>query len=189
MRILDYGEGIVTNWGTHLLDVASLINGSERSGPVSVEGTGKHPPEGSLWNTLIDFQLHYQYANGVTLDYKMDVPYLRVEGDEGWIQAHWHSDGGLKASDPKLLRTKLKDSDRRVPTRGDKEDFISAILHGTTPMADAEIGHRTCSIGQIGHLAIQRGKRLEWDPASEKFTNDPEANPLLTGTYREPWKL
>jgi predicted dehydrogenase len=189
MRILDYGEGIVTNWGTHLLDVASLINGSERSGPISVEGKGSFPPDGSLWNTLVDFELHYQYADGVTLDYKMDVPYLRVEGDEGWIQAHWHSQGGLKASDPKLLRIKLKDSDKRGPTRGDKEDFISAILHGTTPMADAEIGHRTCSIGQIGHIAIQRGKRLEWDPETERFTNDTDVNTLLTGTYRAPWKL
>jgi predicted dehydrogenase len=189
MRILDYGEGIVTNWGTHLLDVASLINGSERGGPVAVEGTGAYPPEGSLWNTLIDFKLHYRYANGVTLDYKMDVPYLRVEGDEGWIQAHWHSEGGLKASDPKLLRMKLKESDRRVPTRSDKQDFISAIREGTTSMADAEVGHRSCTIGRIGHIAISRGKPLDWDPVAERFANDPDANALLLGRYRAPWKL
>lgn len=190
MRILDYCEGMVTNWGTHLIDVASLINGSERSGPVSVEGTGRYPEPGSgLWNTLLEFDLHYRYANGVKLDYKMDVPYLRVEGEEGWIQAHWNSEGGLKASDSKILRIKLKDSDTRVPTRGDKADFISAITKGTTVMADAEIGHRTCSVGQIGHIAIQRGHKLEWNPETERFTNDDEANKLLTGTYRGPWKL
>lgn len=190
MRILDYCEGVVTNWGTHLLDVASLINGSERGGPVSVEGKGVYPEPGSgLWNTLIDFQLHYRYANGVTLDYKMDVPYLRVEGEEGWIQAHWHSQGGIKASDMNILRTKLKGSDKRVPTRGDKEDFISAIRNGTPVMADAEIGHRTCSIGQIGHIAIQRGKRLEWNPETEQFVGDPEANKKLVGSYRDPWHI
>lgn len=189
MRILDYGEGIVTNWGTHLLDVASLMNGSERSGPVSVEGQGTYPPDGSLWNTLIDFQIQFRYSNGVLIDYKMDVPYLRVEGDEGWVQAHWHSEGGIKASDPKLLRTKFRESDLRVPTRGDKHDFISAITRGTQPMADAEIGHRTCSLGQIGHIAIRRGARLDWDPVKETFANDPDANAMLTGTYRAPWKL
>ena len=120
----------------------------------------------------------------------MDVPYLRVEGEDGWIQAHWHSDGGYKVSDPKILRIKLKDSDLRVPKRSDKEDFISAIRNGTPLMADAEIGHRTCSIGQIGHIMLQRNKRsLRWDPDKERFTDDEEANKLLTGSYREPWSL
>lgn len=189
MRILDYGEGIVTNWGTHLLDVASLINGSERGGPVSVEGTGTFPPEGSLWNTLIDFQIRFRYANGVAIDYKMDVPFLRLEGDEGWVQAHWHSQGGITASHPKLLHTKFRDTDRRVPTRGDKQDFISAITRGTAPMADAEIGHRSCSLGQIAHIAIRRGKRLDWNPDTEKFADDAAANDMLSGTCREPWKI
>ncbi len=38
----------------------------------------------------------------------IDKPYLRVEGDDGWIQAHWHSDGGLQAHDRNILRTKLR---------------------------------------------------------------------------------
>ena len=190
MRVIDYCEGMICNWGTHLIDVAQLINGTERGGPIAVEGSGRYPAPGSgLWNTLIDFKGKFQYANGVVLDYKMAVPYLRVEGEEGWIQAHWHSKGGLKASDPNLLRLKFKDSDRRVPTRGDKEDFIHGIRTGTPVMIDAEIGHRTCSMGQICHIAIQRGKRLDWDPAIEQFTNDPEANAMLHGSYREPWSL
>jgi myo-inositol 2-dehydrogenase/D-chiro-inositol 1-dehydrogenase len=191
MRNLDYCEGMITNWGTHLLDVASLINGSERSGPISVEGTGSFQTNGlGLWNTLEKFEMQYKYKNGVTIDYVMDVPYLRVEGEDGWIQAHWHSKGGLKASDMNIFRTKLKDSDIQVPTRSDKGDFISAIRNGTEVMADAEIGHRTCSIGQIGHILVQRGKsRMEWDPDTETFPGDAEANKLLHGTYRGPWKL
>ena len=189
MRILDYGEGIVTNWGTHLIDVAQLINGTERSGPVEVEGRGNRPPEGSLWNTLTDFELHYRYANGVTLEYRMDVPFLRVEGDEGWIQAHWNSPGGLKASDRTILTTKLRPDEVRVPNRGDKADFISAIRDGVKVMADAEVGHRTCSVGQIGHIAIQTGRRMTWDPTAEKFQDDPDANEKLRGRYRGGWQV
>ena len=188
MRVLDYSEGMISNWGAHLLDVVQLCHGSERGGPVAVEGTGRRPDSG-LWNTLTDFDVHFRYADGVTIDYKMDVPYLRVEGEEGWIQAHWNSAGGLKASDPKILRTKFKESDRRVPTRGDKEDFIAAIRRGLPVMTDAEIGHRTCSMGQIAHIAIQRGHPLAWDPHAEQFTNDPGANPLLRGSCRAPWKI
>lgn len=189
MRVLDYAEGMITNWGTHLIDVANLINGSERTGPISVEGIGTYPPEGSLWNTLIDFQARYLFANGVIMDHKIDVPYLRVEGDEGWIQAHWHSEGGLQAHDPSILRTALRPNDRRVARRSDKGDFINAIKTGAPVMADAEVGHRTCSVAQLGHIAIRRGKRLEWDPQAERFLNDEEANRLLGGSYREPFLL
>lgn len=189
MRIRDYCEGIICNWGTHLLDVSQLINGSERSGPVSVEGKGRYAEPESLWNTLTDFQVQFRHANGVTVDYRMETPYLRVEGDEGWIQAPFGGGGGFTASDPKLLQIKLRPSDRRVPTRGDKQDFIEAIRNGSKVMADAEIGHRTCSMGQIARIAIQRGKRLDWDPAKETFPGDAEANAQLQGTYRAPWTL
>ncbi len=184
MRIQDYCAGMVSNWGTHLLDVAQLIHGSERTGPVSVEGTGRSLPEDSvLWNTLTEFEVRFRYQDGLTIDYRMDTPYLRVEGDEGWIQAPFGDlTGGFKASDPKLLRIKLKETDSRVPTRPDKADFISAILNGTKVMCDAEVGHRTCSLGHIANIAIQRGKRLDWNPEIERFGNDESANLMLKGT-------
>ena len=30
-------------------------------------------------------------------------------------------------------------------------------------------------MGQIGHIAIQRGHKLDWNPDTERFTNDDEA--------------
>lgn len=189
MRISDYATGMICNWGGHLLDVANLINGSSHSGPVRMDGTGIFPEPGSLWDTLIGFDLHYQYANGVKLDYMIDKPYLRVEGDEGWIQAHWHSEGGLQSHDRKILSTKLRESDKRVPTRSDKQDFIEAILNGSPVMIDADVGHRVNTQCLLGLAAIKSGKVLEWDPATEKITNHPEAAAHITGTYRGQWDL
>ncbi len=192
MRCLDTCEGMITNWGAHLLDVAQLANDTERTGPVSVEGQGEYPPSGSgLWNVLIRFRVQYRYANGVVMDYVMDKPYLKVEGDEGWVKGYWITDGGLSASDPRLLRIKFKDSDIKLPQRTDKGDFIHCIKNRAPreSMADAEVGHRTCTIGQIGHIAIRLGRRLEWDPLKERFVNDTEADKMLAGTYRAPWRL
>ncbi len=182
MRYLDYCESTITNWGTHLLDVAQLANDTERTGPVSVEGEGTYPdPDSGVWNVLTDFKVQYRYADGLTLDYKVDVPYLRVEGDEGWIQGHWHSPGGLTASDNSFLRFRPAESDIQIPQRGDKEDFVHCIANNAPQesMIDAEVGHRTNSMCQIAHIAIMRGKRLDWDPNKEQFTNDPQANLLL----------
>jgi len=148
--------------------------------------TGTFPGPGVLWDTITGFELQYQYANGVQLDYKIDQPYLRVEGDEGWIQAHWHSRGGLQAHDRKILTTPLCDTDTQVPTRSDKQDFISAITEGTPVMIDAEAGHRVNTQCLLGRAAIKLGKNLDWDPASEIATNDANALATMKGTYRAP---
>jgi predicted dehydrogenase len=190
LRISDYCAGMACNWGGHLIDVANMINGTSHSGPVSVEGTGSFPENAnSLWDTIIGMDLHYRYANGVTLDYKISTPYLRVEGDEGWIQAHWNSKGGIQAHDRKILTMKPRPNDKPVPSRTDKADFISAITEGTPVMIDAESGHRVNTQCLLGLAAIKRGKKLEWDPVKETVTNDAEALAAIKGTYREPWDL
>ena len=56
-------------------------------------------------------------------------------------------------------------------------------------MIDAEIGHRTCSMGQIAHIAIKQGTRLDWNPVAEQFSQSAQANALLLRPYRSPWKL
>lgn len=193
MRCRDTCEGMITNWGTHLLDIAQLAHGSERTGPVEVEGTGEYPAAGSgLWNVLLNFRARFRYADGVEIDYRTsDAPYVRFEGDEGWVQSTWFDGGGLKAgvtaSSDALLHVELKDSDIRVPARMDKEDFIHGIKTGETVMSDAEIGHRTCSMGQIAHIAVQVGRKLTWDPVAERFPEDEAASALLTRPVRGDW--
>lgn len=194
MRCRDTCEGMITNWGTHVIDVAQKVNNSQRTGPVSVEGTGKYPDPGSgLWNVLVDFKVQFKYVSGITMDYIINSggAYLRVEGEEGWIQANWHGKGGFQASDIKILRTKFKKSDIRFPNRSDKGDFIYCIRNNAPneSMADAEVGHRTCSMGQLAHIAIQCGGRLNWNPEKEIFAGDDEANKMLSIEYRAPWGL
>jgi hypothetical protein len=190
MRCRQTCEGMVTNWGTHTIDVAQLLHDTERTGPVSVEGTGKYPAPGSgIWGVLLNFKIQYRYADGVILDYHTDKgAFIRVEGDEGWINTPWFS-GQMTASDRNILRIKLKDSDIHLPLRQDKEDFLYGIKNNAPTMADAEIGHRTCSMCQIGHIAIQRGRKLAWNPDTERFAGDRKANQMLNKSYRNPWNL
>ncbi len=190
MRCRDTCEGMVTNWGTHVIDVAQSLHGTERTGPVSVEGQGQYPAAGSgLWGVLLNFRVQYKYADGVVLDYHTDKgAFIRVEGEDGWIHAPWLG-GQMTASDPDILRIKLKDSDVHLPQRQDKEDFLYGIKNSAPTMADAEIGHRTCSMCQIAHIAIQRGRKLAWNPDTERFADDDEANRMLSKSYRAPWDL
>ena len=193
MRCRNTCEGMITNWGTHLLDIAQLAHDSERTGPVEVRAAGEYPePDSGLWNVLLSFEAWFRYADGVEIDYRTsEAPYIRYEGDDGWIQSVWFSGGaytyGITASSDEVLKSPTDDTAIRIPRREDKEDFIHAIKTGDPVMIDAEIGHRTCSMGQIAHIAIQRGKALTWDPHSERFTNDDDANALLERPMRGDW--
>lgn len=178
MRRLEYCDGMVTNWGTHHNDLAQSANGTDRTGPVEVEGRGTYPRPESFWQVLLDFEIQYRYANGVRLHYRIvEQPSLRFEGTEGWIYAD--DTGKLEASKPSILEPGGGANWKRLEKKEDKRDFIDAVKTRGATMADAEVGHRTTSVCHLGHIAIQVGKRLEWDPAKERFTNSEEANRFL----------
>ena len=187
MRVLDYCDGMVTNWGTHLNDIAQWGNGTERTGPVEVEGRGTYPDRG-LWNVLLSFDIQYKYADGVRLFYKIDEPYVRFEGDEGWIHADYRT-RELTAEPESILKSEIRDDEIHLPLKSEKADFIEAVKNRGQTLEDAEVGHRTTSLCHLGHIAIQVGKELEWDPDVERFTNSEEANRYLTRWMRSPWSL
>ena len=58
MNIRDYSDGKILNWTTHLNDIAQWGNDTDRTGPVAVEGHGKYPPAGSLWDVCYQFRVH-----------------------------------------------------------------------------------------------------------------------------------
>ena len=187
MRVPDYCEGMVTNWGAHLNDIAQWGNGTDRTGPVEVAGSGKYPRDG-LWNVLLSFELEYKYADGVKLFYNISQPHVRFEGSAGWIQADYN-DRSLKAEPASILKSPIGPDEIHLPLKSEKRDFIDTVKTRGQTLADAEVGHRTNSLCQIGHIAIQLGRKLRWNPEAEKFINDDPANRLLSRPMRSPWRL
>jgi hypothetical protein len=45
------------------------------------------------------------------------------------------------------------------------------------------------SIAHIGNIAMILGRKLKWDPAAERFVDDPGADEMLSREQREPWTL
>ncbi len=185
----DYCDGVLVNWGHHLADVVQWANGTERSGPVEVEGKGELPPADGLWNVLLDFQVEYRYANGVTLSYTTGHPYVRFEGSEGWINVQYGPDE-LTAEPASILTAELGPDAVRVPLKNEKRDFIDCVKTRSQTLEDAEVGHRATSLCQIGYIAVQVGEKLRWDPDAERFVDHDEADKLLRGApAREPWRV
>ena len=189
MNVQDYCDGLITNWGTHLNDIVQWGNNTERTGPVEVEGTGKYPPAGSMWDVLMEFEVTYRYANGVKLIYKTERPYVRFEGTEGWIQVNYFPTN-IEAEPKSVLDSKIGPDEIHFRLKGDKRDFLDCVKSRGQTLEDAEVGHRTTTLCHLGHIAIQVGEKLQWDPDAERFTNSDAANQLIARPPgRDPWAL
>jgi predicted dehydrogenase len=188
MLIRDYCDGMICNWGTHLLDIVQWTLGTEGTGPVSVEGTGTFHPADGLSGVLSTFDVHYTYADGVTLNYRMaGRPFVRFEGTDGWVEAEWWK--GVSASDPEITKAPIEPDGLTTRQVNEKLDFIDSIAQGRETLIPEEVGHRTNSLCQLGLIAIEEGRKLRWDPTHERFTHNDQANQRLDRPLREPWTL
>jgi hypothetical protein len=70
-------------------------------------------------------------------------------------------------------------------------NFLDAVKSRTDPVAPVEVGHRSATVCHLGNIAVRLGKRkiLQWDPAAERFTNDDDANAMLSRPKRAPWTI
>ena len=190
MNIRHYCDGMILNWTTHLNDIAQWGNNTDRTGPVAVAGHGKFPPPGSLWDVCYEFEFTCTYANDVKLICKTDAPYTRFEGEAGWIQANFGGRETLAAEPASLLDSQIGPNELHFPLLHEKRDFLNAVKTRGPTLEDAEVGHRTSSLGHLGHIAIQLGRKLKFDPDRERFVGDDEANQLLAlPPGRSPWAV
>lgn len=191
MRVSTYAQGMIANWGAHYFDMAQWANNSEYTGPVEVVGKGEFPK--SLWNTMINFEVTYRYANGVELTCKQtptSKPSIKYTGTTGWLFLDGYG-GATTASDPKILDHKTEKGELDFSTvLSDKGDFITSIKTGKPTLNPIEVGHRTISISQIGLIACQLEEKLTWNPEKELFVGNNSANALLASPLaRNPWNM
>jgi predicted dehydrogenase len=187
--IWDYSGGIICDWGAHLFDTAQWANDTERSGPVEVEGTGTHW-EGGLYNTVKDYDVTYRYANGVVMTCKPGNPSIKFVGTEGWVgNTGWR--GSVQASSQKILDSQIGAGELHLYTnpKGEHDDFLQCVKSRKDPYFPVDIGHRVSTVCHLANIAIKLGRKLKWNPESELFVGDDEANKMLDRLRRDPWQL
>jgi predicted dehydrogenase len=172
----DIGGGGFSDFGAHHFDIAQWALGMDDSGPVEVI-----PPDGKEHDRLV-----FVYANGVPMYHGAEADCV-FNGTKGRILV---SRGFLRAEPESILDTKLGPGDVHLDRgRNHRDDWLHCIRTRERPIADAEIGHRTATICQLGIIAFELNRPLRWDPESERFMGDDEANRLIGRPMRGPWRI
>ena len=68
-------------------------------------------------------------------------------------------------------------------------NFIECCKSRKPTITPVEAAHRATSLALAGGICLKLDRKLTWDPKSERFAGDNEANALLGYTMRDPWKL
>jgi predicted dehydrogenase len=174
----DYDGGGLSDMGQHYLDPVQYFLGKDNTSPISVEidAPQQHPDAVGTWR-----RIEYTYADGckIILDGEgnVDVPY--IEGPKGKLYPGFRSD--------------IPDLEKKLAAFPDPEpqvtDFVQAVKKREKFALNEQNGYHSCTIVNIGLVALKLGRSLKFDPEKQEFIGDEGANRLLFPPLREPWSI
>ena len=193
----DYGNTELGNQGVHMLDVAmwaiESMRGLENCLPRQVSGTS-----GIYWlddaKEVPDTQvLTYDYGDfALVWELRSFARHHPIEGTEG-ATAFYGTDATLVADDDQgwtVYDNNGKAVENVKPAGGSHEgNFLDCIKSRKRPNADVELGRLSTTICHLGNIATRLKRDVRFDPKTETFGDDKEANAYLTKQYRAPYVL
>lgn len=175
----DYDGGGLGDMGQHYIDPVQYILGKDNTSPirVDVDCPQQHDDAVGTWR-----RIEFTYADGckIILDGEnkdTNVPY--IEGPNGKIYR------GFKSDIPNILKV--------IDTFPDPEPQMSVFSESVKSRKKFGLnelnGHRSATIVNMGKIALQLGRSLDFDPVKQEFINDEAANRLINQPMRGPWKI
>ena len=175
----DYDGGGLGDMGQHYLDPIQYFLGKDHTSPVKVEvdADQQHPDACGTFRKII-----YTYADGckIILDGEAkDESVAYIEGPEGKLFA------GFKSTIPNLKEklALLPDPAPQVT------DFLESVKYRTPFALNESNGHRSCTIINLGKIALQLGRTLNFNPETQEFIGDDEANKMINPPMRAPYGI
>ena len=181
----DFHGGGILEWGSHTVDLCQWAAEFDDTQPVEYEPVGTNAGP---------YKVLCKYSNGVNLVMRDDgwdgglktgSCSFRIEGDQGWVETGdatvIESSGNIK---PMLRPTESAS----LALVNHIEDLLRSIKTRQFPRASAGAAANSHIACHAAFIAFQRCKKLTWDPAKGKFTNDDIANRMRSRALREPWR-
>jgi predicted dehydrogenase len=187
----DFAGGQMTNWGAHGVDQIQWALGADATGPVEIRPLTEGP----------NGQVSMRYADGVVVNFvlakgpmggavfigekgKLEINRNKITSNPPEIAA-----GILANLDVAAEERKWSDQTALWQARDHLRNWLDCVRSRERPVADVEIGHRSITVCHLANIARAVGRPLRWNPAAERFVDDPAADALLVRERRRGFEL
>ncbi len=194
----DFHGGGILEWGSHTIDLCQFAAGMDDSAPVEFWADDyDFGIYHSDWRTTMaapkDNVLYGRYANGVKLVMRdggwqgLGTCSVQYVGSEGWVET---GDSGAIRVSPDSLRSELtvvtmKGTDPSTHVR----NFLDCVKSRQLTRANALAAAQTHVAAHAAYVMATLGRPLKFDPKTDKFLDDDEANRMRSRAWREPWHV
>ena len=187
----DYGNGDIGNQGIHQMDVARWGLGVGLPNKiVSTGGRYGYKDDGETPNTQITA---FQYDDAML---EFEVRGLPTNAEQGVKVGNlFYGTEGVLVINGDNWTTYMGHNNEPGPSGKGGGDhfgnFIKALRSGKKEDLTAEVteGHLSSALCHLGNISYRLGRALKFDPATETFGDDKEANAYLTREYRSPFSM
>jgi len=195
----DYGGGLLTDWGVHLLDIALwAVDGKMPKTIQSVGGIYAYKNnliETADTQTVLygydDLHIEWEHLGGLQRGYYGRGYGVAFMGNDGTLVVNregWELIPELEGDKPRTEAIPFQQ-----PDRGDHlkhvTNFVDCVRTRQLPQCDVEIGRNAAVLAHLGNIAYRTGDKLVWDDQAKQFVSNARANALIVPGYRSPWKL
>ena len=212
----DTGNTDLGNQGIHEMDKARWAL-NKRVHPVRIQGIGNYFVWDSDQEAFNIQHLVFEYEDGAILQFEVRALATNPEGGTRIGNIIYGSKGWMSSDDDYRVHygeVKIKptgyseyseelgqnfssgEAAKRVADTGSEggvhwQNFIDCMRSRKWQDLNADIqeGHMSTALCLLGNIACKLRRTLWFNPHSEKFVNDPEADSYLTKDYRAPYTL
>jgi predicted dehydrogenase len=198
----DYGGGVVSDWGVHLLDMGLWAKDNLKAPEKTLVYAANTFPEPRARETFDTMTVSYPYAD-VVINYDVTAGLQRGPWDKMYGIAFIGNDATIVVDRNKLvvypewsnkdkkLRAEEFTYDQGKESHNEHvRNFLDCIKSGDKPACPPELGRAAALHVHIANIAGRIGEPvLLWDDKNNRFTNSEAANAFITPEYRAPWTL
>ena len=197
----DYGGGLLTDWGVHLIDMALWAKDISTL-PVSVSAVGgnyafpTHAHE--TFDTmdvnyqLKNFNMHWQHTAGLQQGPYGRLYGLAFVGNNATLVIDRDTWELFPEYDNYNKKFKVEPIEKRTGIDSHEDhmkDFLACIKSRKDPACTIENGRLVALYAHMGNIALRTQSQLIWNEATQNFGDNKAANALITPVYRQPWIL
>ncbi len=197
----DYGGGLLTDWGVHLLDMA-LWAKDVKELPMSVTASGgnyafpDHAHETfdtmNVNYQLRDFTVNWEHTAGIQSGPFGRSYGLAFVGNDATLvidRAGWEVFPELAESGATYKVPKIPQQPGRDYHAEHMKNFMECIKSRKEPACPIENGALVATYAHMGNIALRTKSQLNWNETNRNFGTNTAANALIKPKYRAPWEL